>query len=157
MAGEGRHVRVDFGLHRVNLVFHEAGHVLFLPFGEFMMVLGGSLGQLLMPLIVLVVFVWRHANPYGGAVALWWLGQSTMDLAIYVHDARVGKLTLLGGMTGQDAPGYHDWSRLLAWMGELRNHASIAATVDLAGVMIMLTALVWGGWLLLMQYRTRRA
>ena len=35
-------------LHLVNLVFHEAGHVLFRPFGGFMATLGGSLTQLIM-------------------------------------------------------------------------------------------------------------
>ena len=36
-------------LHRPLLIFHEAGHVLFMPFGEWLTVLGGTLGQLLMP------------------------------------------------------------------------------------------------------------
>src|SRR5258705_241221 len=39
-------------MHRVDLVFHEAGHIVFMPFGSFMMILGGTLGQLLMPIIV---------------------------------------------------------------------------------------------------------
>ena len=30
-------------LHGVNLVFHKAGHVLFLPVGAFLTALGGSL------------------------------------------------------------------------------------------------------------------
>ncbi|MEQ1626984.1 MAG: zinc ribbon domain-containing protein, partial [Nitrospira sp.] len=38
-------------LHLINLPFHEAGHLIFSPFGRFMMILGGSLGQVLMPLI----------------------------------------------------------------------------------------------------------
>ena len=36
-------------LHLINLPFHEAGHVLFSPFGEFMTTLGGSLMQVLVP------------------------------------------------------------------------------------------------------------
>ncbi len=42
--------------HLVNLPFHEAGHLIFRPFGRLMTSLGGSLGQLLMPLVCLVVF-----------------------------------------------------------------------------------------------------
>ena len=32
-------------MHSINLPFHEAGHLAFSPFGRFMMVLGGSLGN----------------------------------------------------------------------------------------------------------------
>ena len=39
-------------LHRPLLVFHEAGHVLFMPLGHWLMVLGGTLGQLLMPAVL---------------------------------------------------------------------------------------------------------
>ncbi len=38
-------------LHMVNLPFHEAGHLLFAPFGDFMMSLGGSLLQVIVPLV----------------------------------------------------------------------------------------------------------
>lgn len=38
-------------LHLINLPFHEAGHLIFIPFGRFMTILGGSLGQVLMPII----------------------------------------------------------------------------------------------------------
>ena len=38
-------------IHRPLLIFHEAGHVVFRLFGQWMMVLGGTLGQLIMPAI----------------------------------------------------------------------------------------------------------
>ncbi|THJ24060.1 MAG: hypothetical protein CAF45_007060 [Nitrospira sp. CG24E] len=44
-------------LHLINLPFHEAGHILFIPLGRFMTILGGSLGQILMPLVCLVTFL----------------------------------------------------------------------------------------------------
>jgi hypothetical protein len=140
-------------MHRVNLVFHEAGHVLFMPFGEFLAVLGGSLGQLLMPLVVAVAFVARHRNPFGGSVGLWWVGQSAMDLAPYVADARAGRLTLLGGFTGQDRPGYHDWERLLGTLGWMHHDLGLAAAINAAGMALMALALGWGGWLLWRQHR----
>ena len=34
-------------LHMINLPFHEAGHIIFSPFGHYLMVLGGSLTQVL--------------------------------------------------------------------------------------------------------------
>ena len=60
-------------LHLINLPFHEAGHLLFMPFGRFMTILGGSLGQILMPLICLGTFVLKTRDSFGGSVALWWI------------------------------------------------------------------------------------
>ena len=39
-------------LDSLNLVFHEAGHPLFSPFGETLHILGGTLMQLLVPALV---------------------------------------------------------------------------------------------------------
>ncbi len=44
-------------LHGVNLVFHEAGHVIFGLFGEFMGIAGGSLNQVLIPLAATIAFL----------------------------------------------------------------------------------------------------
>ncbi len=56
-------------LDRVDLVFHEAGHVTFGFFGEFIGILGGSLMQVLIPAIV-VGYFFTHRQPYSGAVTL---------------------------------------------------------------------------------------
>lgn len=140
-------------LHRVNLVFHEAGHVLFILFGDFMHTLGGSLGQLLMPAIVAGAFLLRHSNPFGAAVGVWWLGQSAVDLSVYIADAGDGRLLLLGGVTGNDAPGYHDWTNLLSRTALLQHDNAIAAVVYWGGAVLMLAACVWGAALLRQQWR----
>lgn len=44
-------------LHHPNLAFHEAGHILFIPLGEFMTILGGSLMQCLVPFILCIAFL----------------------------------------------------------------------------------------------------
>lgn len=61
-------------LHGVNLAFHEAGHILFLPVGAFLTALGGSLMQLLVPSICLVALVRQNGDAFGGSLALWWMG-----------------------------------------------------------------------------------
>ena len=48
---------MDSFLHLPDLVFHEAGHMIFAPFGRFMTVLGGSLLQCLIPVIAAIAFV----------------------------------------------------------------------------------------------------
>src|SRR5881628_3108591 len=49
-------------LHLTVILFHEAGHVIFMPFGQALRVAGGTLGQLLMPLICAVVLHRRDDN-----------------------------------------------------------------------------------------------
>ena len=65
----------------------------------------GTLGQLLMPLTVMVALIWKNQDNFGASIGLWWLAQSVMDVAPYVNDARAGRLMLLGGVTGQQWPG----------------------------------------------------
>lgn len=140
-------------MHRVNLVFHEAGHVIFMPFGRFMTILGGSLGQLLIPLIVGMALIVKNRDNFGGSIGLWWLGQSLMDLAPYINDARDLKLMLLGGGTGQDRPGMHDWENILLDLGMIQRERQIAWCADALGTILVLAALFWGGHVLYRQYR----
>ena len=137
----------------VNLAFHEAGHVLFMALGNFMMVLGGSLMQLIVPAVVMLAFVFKHENPFGGAVALWWLGQSTMDLAPYIYDARSGQLLLIGGFIGRERPGSHDWTNLLGWLGMLDYGHALGTFTNFVAMVVMILALAWGAYLLYLQYR----
>ncbi len=136
-------------LHLVNLPFHEAGHILFRPFGAFITSLGGTLGQLLMPLICLVVLLFKTCDPFGASVALWWLGENFLDIAPYINDARAGQLPLLGGNFGHSAPyGFHDWQYLLTESGLLYYDHVLAKVAFATGSVIMLLALLWCGlWL----------
>jgi len=140
-------------LHRINLVFHEAGHLLFISFGWFMTNLGGTLGQLLMPVIVMLAFLIKNNNNFGASVGLWWLGQSLMECAPYIDDAYNQQMVLLGGVTGADRPGYHDWNAMLIDIGMLDSRRVIATTFDTTGTILILIALLWGGYLLFKQFK----
>jgi len=144
MAGEAL---MNSWLHLIHLPFHEAGHFVFRPFGTFIMILGGTLGQLLVPLIVAGAFL-RERNPYGASVGVWWLGHSFMDCAPYINDARARVLMLLSGETGQEDWEGHDWYQLLSRLGWLRQDHAIARLFWLAGAALMLAALAWGGFVL---------
>lgn len=130
-------------LHVINLVFHEAGHILFMFFGGFMMSLGGSLTQVLIPLALTVVFLTKHRDPFGAAATWWWAGENLLDLAPYINDARALQLVLLGGHTGAEVEG-HDWERILTSLGWLHLDHTLARLAHVAGVLTMLSALVWG-------------
>jgi len=140
-------------LHLVNLPFHEAGHVLFRPFGRFIMVLGGSLGQLLMPLICFIVLLIKTRDTFGASITLWWLGESFMDLAPYINDARALKLMLLGGVTGRETVDYHDWEYILRKLGWLRYDHILATTAQISGILLMVLSISWAGYILFMQYK----
>ena len=144
-------------MHLVNLPFHEAGHILFRIFGQFMMMLGGSLMQLLVPFICLAAFLVKTRDTFAASVSLWWLGQSLIDLAPYINDARKLQLILLGGVTGRDVGDFHDWEFILRNLGLLKYDHLLAETAHLSGALFMICALVWGGYILVKQYKNVRA
>ncbi|MFZ2404317.1 MAG: zinc ribbon domain-containing protein [Methylobacter sp.] len=142
-------------LHRVNLPFHEAGHIVFRPFGAFITSLGGTLGQLLMPSICMGVLLVKTRDPFGASVALWWVGENFLDVAPYMNDARAGQLPLLGGNFGHSAPyGFHDWQYLLNESGLLQYDHVLAKAVFAIGSAIMVLSLLWSGVLLVKRYKT---
>src|SRR5688572_25256492 len=94
---DGEFVAGSF-LHLINLPFHEAGHILFSLLGRFMMSLGGSLLQVLVPVVCAVAF-WKRRDRFAVCIAAWWAGQNLVDLAPYIADARALQLPLLGGAT----------------------------------------------------------
>ena len=145
-------VALESFLHLVNLPIHEAGHVVFAPFGDFAGSMGGSLLQLLVPLVCGLALLLRRRDSFGAAVAFWWLGENFLDLSPYIYDARIGQLPLLGGNTGQTSPyGFHDWNYLLSEIGLLEYDYGIAWSVHLTGVLIMLLSLGWCAVYLLQQ------
>lgn len=131
-------------LHLVNLVFHEAGHVLFSPFGAFMTALGGSLMQLLVPAACAASFVSRR-DLFAAWVCGWWCGQNLVDLAPYIADARALQLVLLGGATGAEVEG-HDWEAILQSLGWLHLDRRIAMTAHLFGSLAMAAAVAGAAW-----------
>lgn len=118
-------------LDRVDLVFHEAGHVFFGFFGEFIGILGGSLMQVLIPATIVGYFFF-HQQRYSAAVALFWVAQSLFNVSVYVKDARVQALPLLGG---EDT--IHDWNYLLGRLHLLNWDQVVGNLIYLVGLMLL--------------------
>jgi hypothetical protein len=127
-------------LHLVNLVFHEAGHVLFAPFGTFMTSLGGSLMQLIIPVVCGVALL-KKPDAFGAAVAAWWTGQSLLDLGPYIADARALQIELLGGATGAEVEG-HDWEAILTALGWLHRDRQLGMAAHVVGTIVMIASLL---------------
>lgn len=139
--------------HNVNLVFHEAGHFLFIPFGRTGEILGGSIFQVTLPLMLMLAFLISNKDCFGASICLWWSGQSMMDVAPYIADARALRLPLLGGGTGADTPGSHDWRNFLGARDWLAYDVQIATWVDTIGSGVLLIALCWSAAMLYIYYR----
>jgi len=97
-------------MDNVDLIIHEAGHFFFRFFGRFMMFLGGTLMQLILPGILIFHF---FVNDYrwGTQVSLFWLGHNLINISVYAADARARRLPLLGGNAVQ-----HDWWNMLGML-----------------------------------------
>lgn len=136
----------DSFLHNINLAFHETGHVIFGGFGKFLAVLGGTLMQCLIPIVIMGNFLIRKDN-FSASFGLWWLGQNFLDISPYIYDAWDMKLQLIGGGTGREVGG-HDWRYLLTTTNNLNNYAEFAGFIGNLGKFILLLSFLWGGTIL---------
>lgn len=139
-------------LSGANLIFHEAGHALFGAFGRFLQMLGGSMLEVAVPWICGVALLRSRRDTFGAAIAAWWGGEALVGLGPYIYDASEQVQPLLGGVIGQDRPGYHDWNNLLSWTGLLRHDHAIGGLATAIGYGLMLLGLVWSCWLLRQQF-----
>ena len=121
---------------------HEFGHVLFSGLGEFMAIAGGSITQLAVPLIGVVMLLYQR-DYFGIAVAGCWESFSLYNLATYIGDAQVMQLPLVS-IGGGDA--YHDWEYLLVHMGMIEHDAKIAAITRGIGFVVLVISWGWGAW-----------
>lgn len=111
-----------------NLIFHEAGHTIFSFFGEFIKIAAGSGLQLMIPLFAFFYFFYTQQKISSG-LCLLWTGQNLLNISIYVGDAVLMQLNLLGG----DGV-IHDWNYLLDSMGLIQYTNTIAS------------CFYWSGW-----------
>lgn len=124
----------------VNLVIHEAGHIIFSALGEFVMIAGGSLFQIIMPAIFVGYFVYQRSL-YSAALVLFWVGESILNVSVYAGDSLALQLPLLGG---QDS--MHDWNYILSNLGLLQSTHTIANSIRLLGTLTIILAAFGAFW-----------
>ena len=125
-------------LDNVDLPIHETGHLIFRPFGEFLMVAGGSLFQVILPAVFLGYFLWRKQY-YAAAIVGLWVGQSILNVWVYAADAVKMQLVLTSGFTGSEGS-FHDWNYLLERTGLLNSTNKIAGLIRFVGTLTILTS-----------------
>lgn len=125
-------------LDLVDLPIHETGHLLFRPFGEFMMVAGGSLFQIMVPAVFVGYFVWNRKY-YSAAIVLFWLGQSLLNVFVYAADAVAMQIVLISGLTGSEGS-FHDWNYLLTETGLINSTRTVAGSFRFLGTLTIAAA-----------------
>ena len=131
-----RHPEAGSFLDGIDLAIHETGHLVFAAFGEVIHAAGGTLFQLIVPAVFLGYF-WRRADRHSASVCLWWIAQNMWNISVYVRDARVQELPLVGG-------GEHDWAFLLGHFGVLAHDQGIGRSVHALGTFVYLLAVTTG-------------
>jgi len=125
-------------LDLVDLPIHETGHLLFRPFGEFMMIAGGTILQLLFPAIF-VGYFWWNEKYYSAAIVLFWVGQSFLNVFVYAGDAVVMQIVLTSGLTGSEGS-FHDWNYLLTETGLINSTKTVAGLIRFLGTLTIIAA-----------------
>ncbi|NLF50919.1 MAG: hypothetical protein GX577_07260 [Leptolinea sp.] len=121
----------------VDFVSHEMGHVVLSFFGEFITVLGGTLAQLFIPTVCLLLTIQRRQWFYISLFSFW-IGQSLIQISTYIRDAQTQQLDLFspGSVLGGAEP-IHDWNFLLDSMGLLWADQILGGMVFVLGLVLM--------------------
>lgn len=122
-------------LDGANLAFHEAGHIFFGLLGMTLGLYGGTLGQLVFPIVAGVKF-WQQRQAVAFALSGVWLFQNFLNIARYMADARAQVLPLVGG-------GEHDWYHIFTRWGVLDSDTTIASLTQTAGWLGMIGCMLW--------------
>jgi hypothetical protein len=122
---------------------HEGGHLLFRFFGEFVSVAGGTILQLLLPVLLASYFL-IHRQMQGVAFCLFFMFEQFLPISTYMADARAQDLPLLTIGDAEDV--IHDWNYLFGKLGVLEHDIQIAGFVRFVGWLGMIAIVVWLLW-----------
>ena len=121
-------------LDSFNLAIHEAGHPFFAMIHRDLMIYGGTIFQLITPLLFIFYFK-KHQNSIAFSFSLIWFAENLFNIARYVEDARMTALPLAGSREA-----IHDWNYILTtW--DLLDYDTMFGNILMStgGVIIILT------------------
>jgi hypothetical protein len=119
----------------VNLMIHEAGHMFFSWAGDTIMLLGGTLGELIVPLLCAAAFFYQR-QIYGFAFSLFWFFENFLYIGTYMADARTSALPLVNSDES-------DWTILFTQWNILIHDQQIGHFVRVLGWLGMLSTIAW--------------
>ena len=125
-------------LDYANLMIHEVGHPLFCFLGYTPMILGGTLAELIVPLLCAAYFFWKREIS-GTAFCGFWFFENCPYIGTYMADARAQNLPLVGS-------GDHDWGILFGQWGLLAQDQKIGGATRAIGWLGMVAVMCWLAW-----------
>ena len=137
----------------INLGIHELGHVVLSFMPMFVMVAAGTVFQLAAPVASVFVFL-RQRDFFALSASFGWLSTSLFGVSRYAGDAESMALPLVSPFGGGDIT--HDWNYMLSKLGILGAAPAVSAFFWLLAFLSMAIALLWGGYLLIIMFRTTR-
>jgi hypothetical protein len=125
-------------LSLVDLGFHELGHLVMyiLPMHEVLTAAMGSVFQCAIPLGIAAYFWFARRDSIGAIACIAWSATNFQDVSVYIADAPVQRLQLLGGE--------HDWGTILGpqHFDVVRSAGTIANVARTVGLALWLVAVV---------------
>ena len=101
------------------------------------MFLGGSLLQVLLPLAWFLVAVRQRSD--AAPFPLFWVGENMKDVSLYMRDAPVRQLPLLGGHKSG-----HDWFNIFSRWDMLQSADTISDVTFIFGILVCVGAIAAG-------------
>lgn len=129
----------------LNLGIHELGHLIFMPFGEFIGVLGGSFAQIAVPIASVFMFI-KQKDYFGASFCFCWLAESLLNLSFYIADANTMGLLLFAPFGGGGEV-IHDWNYILSYFELLHRDKAYGSFTRLIALASNIFFLFTGGLL----------
>ena len=122
----------------LNLIVHEAGHLLTMWAGDLFCASAGSLFQCLVPILCLISLL-RIPDYFGIPFCMFWLASNLFGVSHYVADARALALPLVSPGSGEAK---HDWHFILGELDMLANDKLIAQCLAVPAYVLTVLSLI---------------
>ncbi len=117
----------------INVLVHETGHLVFLPFADAAATAGGSILQIGLPLLLALAYL-AQDDKFGASISIWWLGQSLTFLATYIGPSKEGAVEFFRTSA--------DWDQIHVWLGTAYQSSALAGWVVSLGIVLMFFGIV---------------
>jgi hypothetical protein len=101
--------------------------------------------QLLVPLAAIIV--WYLRDRMNTSYFVFWLGESMINVSVYVGDAPYRRLRLIS------SGALHDWYTIFSRLGMLDSAETIASVLYTIGIIMIIGSITAGGIAAIYQYR----
>jgi hypothetical protein len=124
-----------------DLGVHEVAHLLAMPLPDMAMFMAGSVAQVAFPVAMAVYFNAARGDRAAAGFCMAWAGTSAWDVSVYIADAPVQALPLVGG-------GTHDWATLLGPEGfdAMARSGTVSSSVKWAGLGLAVAGVLVSLW-----------